>query len=188
MSKTDNFTVSEDDVINNSRLEHLYNHDFGKGRFFQVVFENEKETWFKLAPKTMMKVIYLQDNDDIEGIEIVKVVSGEEKQRLAFSKFNFQQLKSFLEFINSIDMKSISDRRIVLSDDSLDILDAETKKKIATLLSGSDGPDVIKELLEDGLITSQDLVNTGYRKQQLLIFKKLLSGNYLSEYKVSIGK
>lgn len=188
MSRTNIFTVSEDDVINNSRLENLYNHDFGKGRFFQVVFENEKEVGFKLAPKTMMKVIYLQDNDDIEGIEIVKVVSGEEKQRLAFSKFNFQQLKAFLQFINSIDLKSISDRRIVLSDNSLDILDAQTKKKIATFLSGSEGPNVIKELLDDGLITSQDLVNTGYRKQQLLIFKKLIYDNYLNEYKISIGK
>src|SRR5690554_3459571 len=127
--------VSEDEVINNSKLEHLYNHEFDKGRFFQVVFEDEKEAWFKLAPKTLMKVIYLKDQDNIEGIEIVKSVSGEDKQRISFSKFNFQQLKSFLNFISSIDLKSISDKRIVLADDSLDVLDNSTKKKIATLLA-----------------------------------------------------
>lgn len=188
MSRLNNLTATEDDVINNSRLENLYSHDFGKGRFFQVVFQNEQEAWFKLAPKTMMKVIYLPDNDDIEGIEIVKSVSGEDKQRLSFSKFNFQQLKSFLQFINSLDLKSISDRRIILADNSLDVLDADTKKKIATFLSGSDGPEIVKELLDEGLITGQDIVNTGYRKQQLIIFRKLLYENYLEDYKTEIGK
>lgn len=182
-NRKSNFSVTEDDVILNSRLEHLYNHDFGSGRFFQVVFEDEKEVHIKLAPKTLMKVIYIRDNDDIEGIEIVKVVSNIEKQKLAFSKFNFQQLKCFLEFINSLDLKSISERRIVLADNSLDILDAETKRKLTTLLSGSDGIDLIKDLLDDGLITTQDLVNTGYRKQQLEIFRKLLVDDYLEEYK-----
>lgn len=182
-NRKSNFSVTEDDVILNSRLEHLYNHDFGSGRFFQVVFEDEKEVHIKLAPKTLMKVIYIRDNDDIEGIEIVKVVSNIEKQKLAFSKFNFQQLKCFLEFINSLDLKSISERRIVLADNSLDILDAETKRKLTTLLSGNDGIDLIKDLLDDGLITTQDLVNTGYRKQQLEIFRKLLVEDYLQEYK-----
>jgi len=182
-SRKSNFLVSEEDVILNSRLEHLYNHDFGSGRFFQVVFEDENEVHIKLAPKTLMKIIYIRDNDDIEGIEIVKIVSNTEKQKLAFSKFNFQQLKCFLEFINSLDLKSISERRITLADDSFDILDYETKKKITTLLSGNDGFDVIKDLLDDGLINNQDLVNTGYRKQQLEIFRKLLYEDYLQEYK-----
>lgn len=188
MSRAINFKISEEDVINNSKLEHLYNHDFGKGRFFQVVFEGEKEVSFKLASKTLMKIIYIPNKDDIEGIEIVKIVSGEEKQKLAFNKFNFQQLKIFLQFIDSLDLKSITHRRIVLADNSFDVLDAQTKRKISTLFSGSNGLGLMKEFLESGLITGQDLVNTGYRKQQLIIFKKLLNENYISQYKVSIGK
>jgi hypothetical protein len=181
--------ATEDDVIQNSKLEHLYNHDFGSGRFFQVVFSDENETHVKLASRTLMKIVYIREKDNIEGIEIVKEVSGAEKQRIKFSKFDFQQLKSFLGFINSIDLATINDRRIVLADNSFDILDEEAKKKIGTLLSGSDGGNLVKDLLDDGLITNQDLVNTGYRKKQLEIFRKLLKEQKsLQEYKNEIGK
>lgn len=184
MGRTDFSIVTEDDVITNSKLEHLYNHDFGGGRFFQVVFSNDVETHIKLAPRTLMKVVYYRDKDDIDSIEIVKQVSETEKERIKFSKFNFQQLKCFLHFISSIDLKGISDRRIVLSDNSLDILDEETKRKISTLLLGAEGSDIVKDLLNNGLITTQDLVNTGYRKIQLEIFRKLLDENYIQDYKI----
>ncbi|AXG74536.1 DUF4263 domain-containing protein [Flavobacterium arcticum] len=174
----------EDDVINNSKIEHLYNHDFGGGRFFQVVFSDNNETHIKLASKTLMKITYLKESDDIEGIEIVKAISGNEKERIKFSKFNLQQLTCFLDFIKNIDLKSISDRRITLADDSLNNIDSKTKKQITTLLSGTEGLDVIKDSLDSGLITSQDLVNTGYRKQQLKIFEKLLNNKeYIVIYK-----
>jgi hypothetical protein len=179
---------TEEDVIFNSRLETLYNHQFDKGRFFQVTFADEKETHIKLAPRTMMKIIYIHNKDDIEGIEICKLVNGEQKQSLKFGKFNFEQLKTFLNFINDIDLKSVAERRIELADNSMDILDTETKKKITTLLSCSDGGDVVRELLTQGVITTQDLVNTGYRKKQLKIFSKLLYEDFLPRYKDNIGK
>ncbi len=188
MSLTRRHTATEDDVIQNSKLEHLYNHDFGSGRFFQVVFEDEKEVHIKLASRTLLKVVYLTEKDNLEGLEIIKMVSNSEKQRLKLSKFNLQQLKSFLSFIENLDLKGITERRITLADDSLDVLDTETRKKVATLLSGSEGVEIVKEILENGLITSQDIVNTGYRKQQLEIFRKLLEEDYLSQYKNSIEK
>lgn len=174
---------TEEEIIGNSRLEQLYNHDFGQGRFFQVVFEDPHEVRFKLAPRTMMKVVYLADKDNIEGLEIVKIIDGEDKQKVKFNAFNVQQLKMFLQFINSIDLKGISERRIALADDSLDVIDKDTRKKITTLLSGSEGSELIKELLDAGVITGQDLVNTGYRKQQLDIFHRLLYCDYISDYK-----
>lgn len=188
MTRINREKATEDDVIQNSKLEHLYNHDFGSGRFFQVVFSDENETHIKLAARTLMKIVYLREKDNIEGIEIIKVVSDEERQRIKFSKFDFQQLKSFLSFIESVDLATINDRRIVLADNSFDVLDDETKKKIGTLLSGNDGGNLVKELLEDGIITNQDLVNTGYRKRQLEIFRKILREDYLQEYKDEIGK
>ena len=180
--------VSEEDVIFNSKLEHLYNHEFGDGRFFQAVFSNENETHIKLASRTLLKVVYIKEKDDIEGLEIIKAVSGNDKERVKFSKFNLQQLRCFLDFINSIDLKGVSNRRISLADGELDILDDETKKKIITLLSGGDGGEIVRELLRKGLITNQDLVNTGYRKQQLEIFSRLLYKNYLPDYKILIEK
>src|SRR5690606_2293419 len=59
-------------------------------------------------------------------------------------------------------------------EESLDELDDDTKKKLKTLLSTKDGQDVILALLNEGAITSLDIVNVGYRKKQLSIFYKLL--------------
>ncbi|WP_081314141.1 Shedu immune nuclease family protein [Flavobacterium psychrophilum] len=68
---------------------------------------------------------------------------------------------------------------------SLDILDDVSKKKIATLLSGEEGAKTIQSLLDNGTITSEDIVNTGYRKAQLKIFDRLLKEeHYLQEYKI----
>jgi len=188
MSLSRESQITEEDVISNSRLEHLYNHEFEKGRFFQFVFEDENEVHVKLAPRTLMKVTYIKDHDDIEGLSITKVVSGEDKQNLKFSKFNLQQLQTFLQFINDIDLKGVSERRIQLADDSLDIIDEETKKKILTLLSGSNGSELVEEILDNGVLTDRDIVNTGYRKVQLELFRKLLYEDYIETYKESIGR
>jgi len=183
--------VSEEDIILNSKLEHLYNHSFGDGRFFQVVFADHNEVKIKLAPRTLLKVVYLKEKNDIEGLEIIKIISNNEKQRVKLSKFNLEQLEQlrcFLDFINSIDLKGISNRRISLADDSLNILDSETKRKVATLLSSDDGGKIVQELLIKGLITSQDIVNTGYRKQQLQIFENILYQGGINDYKAQINK
>lgn len=176
---------SEEEVIRNSKLEHLYNHSFSSGRFFQVVFSDESSTDIKLAPRTMLRVVYLKEKDDIEGIKITKLVSNEETETVNFSKFNIEQLRCFLDFINTIDLKGISNRRICLSDDSLNVLDSKTKRKVATLLSSSEGSEIVRDLLNKGLITNQDLVNTGYRKQQLEVFHNLLFNNSISQYKIT---
>jgi hypothetical protein len=55
-------------------------------------------------------------------------------------------------------------------------------------LSGNEGSELIKELLDEGVITGQDLVNTGYRKQQLEIFRRLLYEGYMLNYKRDILK
>lgn len=180
--------ITEEDVVRNSKLEHLYNHEFGDGRFFQVVFSDSEETHIKLAPRTLMKVVYLKENDDIEGFQITKVVSNKETEKLKFSKFNMQQLRCFLDFINSIDLKGISSRRISLADDSLAVLDSETKKKITTLLSGTEGGEIVSDLLKNGFITNRDLVNTGYRKQALKTFENMLNGNGIDVYKTEMNK
>jgi len=179
---------TEEDIILNSKLEHLYNNDFGDGRFFKVIFSDENETQIQLAARTSLRVVYLKEKDDIEGFEIIKLVSGQEKQKVTLSKFNMEQLACFLAFIKDLDFKAVSKRRISLADDELSILDADTKSKIATLLSGEDGSDVVYELLDNGLITNQDLVNTGYRKLQLELFDSLLNKNGLDHYKTEIGK
>lgn len=176
----------EDEIINRSKLGYLYNHEFGEGRFFQVVFEDESEIGIKVATRTMLKIVYIKNKNDIEGLEIVKLVDGTEKQKVKFNKFNLQQLSSFLKFISEIDLKGITDRRIRLESELE--LDDESIKRIKTLLSGDSGGLVIRQLIDDGIITNEDIVNTGYRKKEVVVFQKLLDEpNFWKEYKLAEG-
>jgi hypothetical protein len=65
-----NYTKEEEEIsiIVNSRPNTLYWHEFEKGRFFQVVHEDEYGFEIKLAPKTMLRAVYLKEQEDIEGI------------------------------------------------------------------------------------------------------------------------
>lgn len=177
----DEFKPSEESIILNSKLETLYNHDFGNGQYFKVIFSDKDEVHIKVAARTVMQIVYIKEKDEIRGFDIIKVVSGQKTQKLKFNNFGLQQLKTFLSLIAELNLKDITERK-------LDILDHETKQKIAPLLTGKGGGDLIIELLTNGTITNQDIVNTGYRKNQLDIFRNLLLDDYLSEYKETIGK
>ncbi|SHH18801.1 protein of unknown function [Flavobacterium micromati] len=182
MLRTDTNTKAE--IIDNYKLEQLYNHSIENGRFFKVVFANDDELNIQLSTKTYMQIKFLPSRNDVEGLDIIKIVGGKETQKLSFSKFNFAQLELFLNFIHDLDLSTISERRLKLAENSLDILDEQTKKKISTLLQGNEGAELIQELLDNEIVTSQDIINTGYRKSQLKIFQKLLQNDqYIKVYK-----
>lgn len=164
---------TEEDIIMGSIPDRLYSHEFEKGRFFQIVHEDTDGFEIKLAPRTMLKAIYIRDKDDIEGIEIIKVVSGQDTQCIKLSKFNFAQLRAFLSFINEIDLKGITENRLKILDDQE--LDFDTIRSVKTLLSKNGGAEIVETLINEGIITSKDIVNTAFRKRGLQIFKKLIS-------------
>ncbi|MCF8053827.1 MAG: DUF4263 domain-containing protein [Deltaproteobacteria bacterium] len=180
---------TEDEIIQNSKTDVLYTTDFQDGKYFQVVFEDETGFGIQIATRTMFKVLYIKNKADLTSFEIVKCTKKsdkaefEDKQKVTLSQFNFSQLIAFLKLISKLDLKGITEGKISLSNDELGELDDETKKKIKTLLSKNDGADLIQELLNNGNLTTKDIVNTGYRKEQLEIFRKLLEENYLDDYK-----
>jgi hypothetical protein len=136
---------------------------------------------------TRLKAVYLFDKDDIEGIEIIKAVSGKDTERIKLSKFNFAQLKSFLNFISEIDLKGITERRLKIFDEQE--LDKDTIKSIKTLLSKDGGSDIVESLINEGIITSKDIVNSSFRKKGLQIFKRLISEkDYWKTYATENGK
>ena len=93
---------TEEEVIINSKPDHLYTIDFGKGKYFQVVSKDESGFEIQFSPRTMFKVVYIKDKDDIVQFEIIKLTKQSdssdflEKQKISLSKFGFFQLISFL--------------------------------------------------------------------------------------------
>lgn len=104
MSPVEKTNPSEEEVIRNSKPNRLYWHEFEKGRFFQVVHQDEEGMQITLAPRTMLKAVYIKEKDDIEGIEFIKLISGKEKQKISLNKFNLAQIKAFLSLISEIDL------------------------------------------------------------------------------------
>ncbi len=170
-----------EEIISNYKPNRLYWHEFEAGRFFQVVHEDEKGATLKFAPRTMLKVVYIKDQDDIEGFEIIKVVHNKETERIKLSKFNFAQLKAFLSFISEIDLKGITEKRLKILDDQE--LDSDTIRSVKTLLSKNGGAELVETLINEGIISSKDIVNTAFRKRGLQIFNDLISNpNYWKIY------
>ena len=170
-------TTSEEDIINGSIPNRLNWHEFEAGRFFQVVHQDQTGFEIKLAPRTMLKAVYIKENDDIEGIEIIKVVSNNETQRIKLSKSNFAQLKASLSFISEIDLKGITEKRLKILDNQE--LDIDTVKTVKTLLSKNGGAELVETLINEGIISSKDIVNTAFRKRGIQIFSDL---KHNSEY------
>lgn len=171
MSLSININPSEEDIIWGSIPNRLYSHEFEKGRFFQVVHQDETGFEIKLAPRTMLKAVYIKEHDDIEGIEIIKVISNIETQKVVLSKFNFAQLRAFLAFISEIDLKGVTEKRLKIFDDQE--LDIDTVKSVKTLLSKNGGAELVEALINEGIISSKDIVNTSFRKRGLQIFRDL---------------
>jgi len=181
MSRIDHFKPSEEEIIKTSKTNRLYSHEFEAGRFFQVVHEDENGATIRFAPRTMLKIIYIKDQDDIEGFEIIKLVNESEKERVKLSKFNFAQLKEFLRFISEIDLKGITSRRLKILDDQE--LDSDSIRSVKTLLSKEGGAELVETLINEGFVSSKDIVNTAFRKRGLQYFKKLKDEpNYWKSY------
>lgn len=181
---------SEGEIVQNSYPDSLYSHDFNGGKYFSLISEERgRDFEMQISQRVKFQVSFINDRDDINGLTIQKFKyrGGEwledENEKITLSQFNFQKLTSFLQFLSEINLKSISERRIRLVDDSLQDIDQETKKTIQTLLLTENGKGLIEELLNNGSIDSRDLVNVGYRKQQVRIFERLLEGDdFINDY------
>jgi hypothetical protein len=93
---------------------------------------------------------------------------------MTFTHFTFEKLLGFLKLLTELDLANLNERRIALREHGGGGIDAETQAKMRSLLKQPDGLAMVDELLRNGSITSRDLVNIGYRKSQLEVYKGLL--------------
>ena len=90
-----NQPASEEEIIRNYKTNRLYMNDFKDGKYFTVVHQDENGFEIQFAPRTILKVLYIKEKDDIEQFEIIKLINGNEKQSVRLNKFNFAQLELF---------------------------------------------------------------------------------------------
>lgn len=102
----------DESIARNYRANIL--HDLGKG-FFGVVLENEQGFDLQLSTRILLKVRYILENNDIEGLHITKLYRDKEAQHLDLNAFDFQQLRAFLEFISTTNLGNIPSKTISLA-------------------------------------------------------------------------
>ena len=194
---------SEEEIVDNYRTDTLYTHKFKNdvGKYFTIVSRDENnipdavevEHPCPIRNKIKTTFTFIKENNKITQVSFKRFKYYKKEgyvaqdEQIVFSFSFFKQIIDYLKLLSELNLADINERRITLAEDDLPA-DDETKKKIKTFLLRKDGQQIIEEVLNSGIITSTDIVNIGYRKQQLEIFKKLLEEDYLLEYKKEIIK
>jgi hypothetical protein len=192
---------NEAEIVSNYRLDTLYTHDFknGGGKYFTIVSEDKSATPTeidynhpyptKIRVKTTLT--FIKKHDSIEEISFKRFKYYKQKEwvpqseEITFPYDTFKKIIDYLQLFDGLNLKGINERRIALAEESFGGIDEETKKKMKTLLLQKDGQKIVEELIQSGLITSNDIVNIGYRKSQLEVFEKLLNQEgYIQEYQL----
>lgn len=201
----------EEATIGNLWTDTIYPRDFrdGSGKYLNIVTEENGDTTVEYNPpypsrnRIKLTVTFLRAEGDIKEVTIKKFkqftsrgISRWEEQRwrpgesMKFTHFTFEKLLGFLKLLTELDLVNLNKRRIALREDVGAVLDDETQAKMRALLKHPDGVAMVDELLRNGSLTSRDLVNVGYRKQQLSVFRELLDdpervSSYRADYSIT---
>jgi len=133
--------------------------------------------------KRQLKALFLQDSRKIEKL-IIQQFGAEgnpiknQLKEASFHGAEVERLHKFLKSIKEVDFPN---------DATFNILDSELEKmllnKDQAIKLVSENIDILQEALTNN-ITAKDLINFGYRKNQLVIFEKLLNNHdFFLQYK-----
>jgi antiviral defense system Shedu protein SduA len=211
MAMTNRGRFDEESTIGNYWTDTIYPNDFtnGAGKFFNIVAEEQGGTTIEYQPpypsrnRVKLTVTFLREGGEIKEVTLKKfkqyksrgVDRWEEQsfgpgEPMTFTHFTFEKLLGFLKLLTELDLANLNERRIALRETTGEAIDPETLAKMQSLLSQPDGLAMVEELLRNGSITSRDLVNIGYRKNQLEVFSSLLSdperiASYCVEHRIT---
>lgn len=198
--------ATDEEYIGGYRLDHIYGNEFrdGKGKFFHVVTHDDDSTeveYVQPFPQTKnrvkLTVTFLKDKNDIKEVTLKKFRHYKDEgwqelpwgagEPMKFSHFTFEKLTAFLQLLSELDLINLRERRIGLQEGGSGI-DSETADKLKRLLTQQGGGQIIDDLLANGLVTSHDIVNLGYRKCQLEVFRRLMAEEgYVDSYRQEHG-
>ncbi len=187
-------------TIGGWRTDHLYVHPFknGDGKFFTVIIEEGDGRSIEYIPpfpsrnRLKVKFTFITERNEITKVELRKYKEYKDGWReqwsgaddpIALSHFSFQKIMALLQLMTELDLASVTERRLAIRE-GYGLIDRETADKVKSIVALPEGHKILDEVLQSGVIQSHDIVNIGYRKAQLSIFKRLLEEpDYLDAYK-----
>ena len=165
------------------------------GRYISMYIKDHQ-----VSSQIQITLSYIHANEKIAGIEITRIKKGIIDGQIKLTLKAYSQLIQILEFLKSIDYPAIQNQSVTFTNEINLALDEPNKNKLRTLfadinnqgflaelLSKADIGKILKDLfdneqnsqnlvnlLKSGAVKSQDVVNVGYRREQLLIFENML--------------
>ena len=176
---------TETEIVHNSYFYTLYNAKFKdrNGAYLSIIIPDKNQEHLDIQVSPRIKLRITQKKDTIQGLTLTTYENGQEKGHIILSSFTLGHIVEFLEIIRILDIAALTERKISLKLDSQTTAIDTIKNLIEDTLSKNHQEHLISELLNKGVITDKDIVNTGYRKQQLNTFQRLWQDTtYLSEY------
>ncbi|AJC78262.1 hypothetical protein IE4803_CH01019 [Rhizobium etli bv. phaseoli str. IE4803] len=151
---------------------------------------------FPSRNRMKVKFTFITERNEITKIELRKYKEYKDGWReqwsgaddpIGLTHFSFQKIMALLQLMTELDLASVTERRLAIHNGPGPI-DKETADKVKSIVALPEGHKILDEVLQSGLIQSHDIVNIGYRKAQLAIFKRLLEEpDYLDAYKAEEG-
>ncbi|OGT06631.1 MAG: hypothetical protein A2103_04480 [Gammaproteobacteria bacterium GWF2_41_13] len=191
-SEYDKSSLEDGEIVANSKNDTLYVMPFQNGKYFNMQFEAAQQNEFTVSSRIKLSLAYINEREDVSSFTLSRFKSSSgvytKDGEIKLSSFDLAKIRDFLNFLQSVDLKAIAGRRLRLASDSLELTE-DTKKQITTLLSLPNGLAMVEEIIKSGEVSSKDIINLGYRKQQLKIFEQLLSNvetvnKYRDEHKI----
>lgn len=175
----------DEQCVHNSKFFTLYQNNFTnqRGKYLSVILPetNQNHLEVQISPRIKLRLAYQKDS--IRGLTITTYENGNQKGHITLSSFTLGHITEFLEIIKLLDISQVTERKISFNLEQND----KCKNSISTLinqtLNSDDKYSLVANFLDNGFITDKDIVNTGYRKQQLNLFKNLIyDPNALTQY------
>lgn len=179
--------------VSGARLDHLYTHHFksGEGKYFNILITEEGDTTLEyeepeqIRNRLKLSLTFIKRSSQIKEVTLKRFKFYKNDgwveqyhgpgEPFKLTHFSFEKLAQLLAMLSELDLANVNERRGQLIEGQAAGISAELRRTIRALLIQPDGQAIVEELVSNGLITSHDIVNLGYRKQQLSIFEELLN-------------
>ena len=180
--------------VQNARVDHMYMHPFknGEGSYFTVLFDadNEVETLDYEVPgrtrnRIKITISFIREKSEIKEVTLKKFKhyknEGWKEQDFSpaepfrLTHFSFERIAQFLSILSDFDLANVKDSRTPLSKGLQKDFGPEVGERVKAFLKQPEGLEIVKEVIQSGQITSQDIINLGYRKEKLDQFRSMLN-------------
>ena len=161
---------------------HIIEQDWKK--FLNIIFEDKD---FQVSSKIKITLVLSTTSNEIRNFQIVKFNWEKKDWEIKFTTFTLERITSFIQFLVD-NISSLKEWKLSLSEIEWKDINISKKQLLDLFNNGQDWIKILKEILNNW-ITSEDIVNIWYRKEQLKVFDNLLNENwYKDKYKKEIWK